>query len=447
VNDWQSSFEEQCRAIWSNAVFLLVEKCDGDFLKQPESGSAHDNTLCIIVTSKKQERVVRNSLLPALFSRLHFYALAPDYRAPRWIVPLDNRRVASSSFRFYSPHSLKGKLFKHTVSCLTYFGIQRVLGHDRLFVVSKKNAQDVSLTTFLQELLNVNDIYLAFSMGTPGYYRKTTAQIMSGDGQPLAYAKIAYTPQARELLIREASALRRLAVLNISTGHMPRLLYSGQFHESDLLIQSAPSGKTRRGTRKLGKRHTEFLAEIFNLTSTWGDFLESAYWERLKKDVVEVQEWIGDNWYRRLQDALDVCESTLADRMMPLGLCHRDFTPWNTCVERERLYVFDWEYAAESGIPFWDIFHFVCFPAMLVTRPPAKKIIARWRNRRIRELLERYAKNIGVDPALVPVCFLLYLVEVSCFYLKTFHSDGLHDTQREWLKKTWAEMLDELTVC
>ena len=30
------------------------------------------------------------------------------------------------------------------------------------------------------------------------------------------------------------------------------------------------------------------------------------------------------------------------------GVCHRDFTPWNTCIVNGELYVFDWEYAKLS---------------------------------------------------------------------------------------------------
>ena len=440
------------RCIWPNATPICAQESNATF-EQLIRNAIHVDILCIL-TKSKDEKSLQRVLTEKSFAFFHRYALVPNYHAARWIIPLDNRRVASTSLCLYNPQSLKGKLFKHIVGNLSYLGIQRVWGRDRLLVASKGDAQDTSLAAFLQDLLDVRDICLAFSTGTPGYYRKMTAQVMSGDGRVLAYTKIASTPQARKLLMQEAKVLRRLAELRLSTGNVPRLLYSGQFHGNELLVQSAPSGKTRKAPRRLDRRHIEFLAEIFNQTSTRKSFLESDYWIRIKKDVESLWERISDEWQQRLQNGLKICESALAKKVIPLGLCHRDFVPWNTYdvrfaqsrLERGHLYVFDWEYATDQGIPFWDIFHFISFPAMLVDRSSGKDLFNRWWGRELRPFLTQYAENVGVDVALVPVCFILYLIEVSCFYLDMFACDGLNDTQREWLQKTWAEMLDELTM-
>ena len=442
--DEVSTVWKYLRCIWPNATPICAQESNATF-EQLIRNAIHVDILCIL-TKSKDEKSLRKILTETLFSEFRSFALVPSHSAPRWIIPLDNRRVASDSLRFYNPSSLKGKVFKCIASNLAYLGIQRVWGHDRLIVASKGDAQDESLATFLQDLRDVRDICLAFSTGTPRYYRKTTVQVMSRDGRSLAYAKIADTQQAQRLLVQEAKVLRRLAELRLSTGHVPRLLYTGQFHENELLVQSAPTGKIRKGKKRLDRRHIEFLAEIFNQTSTRKSFLESDYWIRIKNDVESLRERISDDWQPRLQNGLNICESTLASKVIPLGLCHRDFVPWNTYLERGYLYVFDWEYAVEQGIPFWDIFHFVSFPAMLIARCSGKRLIARWWGRRLKQLLTQYAEKIGVDVALVPVCFLLYLIEVSCFYLDMFACDGLQDTQRQWLQKTWAEMLDELAM-
>ena len=434
------------RCIWPNAVLLWAQESNAKFLKQLRCSAINTDTLCILTKAKREESF-RKVLMETSFSELRYYAFVPSYSAPRWIVPLDNRRIAVASWRLYNPGSLKGKVFKWIMSYLAYLGIQRVWGRDRLLVASKGDAQDASLIGFLQELLGVRDICLAFSTGTPGYYRKATAQVMSKDGRVLAYAKIANMQQAQKLLTQEAKILQRLAELHISTGYIPRLIYAGQFHGSELLVQSAPSEKIRKGPERLDGRHIDFLAEIFNQTRARKSFLESDYWIRIKTDVELLRERISNEWQRRLQNGLNICESAaLAKKAIPLGLCHRDFVPWNTYLERGRLYVFDWEYAIEQGIPFWDIFHFVSFPAMLVERSSGKELINRLWGQKLRQLLVQYAEKINVDKVLVPVCFLLYLIDVSCFYLDMFARDGLQDTQREWLQKAWAEMLDELTM-
>ncbi|MBC8231740.1 phosphotransferase [bacterium] len=430
---------------WPNAKILWIDKFDTGFLQDIGRKIMQAGTLCVFIRTK-DERFLREALAETSFSEFSCYALVPSHHAPRWLIPLDNRRVTSASLRLYNPSSLKGKVFKHILSNLAYLGIQRFWGRDRLLVASKVDAQDASLATFLQYLLNVRDISLAFSTGTLGYYRKTTAQVMSKDGRVLAYAKIASTPQAQRLLAQEAKVLRSLAELRLSTGNVPRLLYSGQFHGSELLVQSAPSERTRKGKKQLDRRHIEFLAEIFNQTCTRKSFSESEYWILVRRSVESLRARISDEWRRRLQNGLKICESALARKVIPLGLCHRDFVPWNTYLERWRLYVFDWEYAVEQGIPFWDIFHYFSFPAMLVARSSGKQLINRWWGRQFKPLLTQYAEKIGVDVGLVPAYFLLYLIEVSSFYLDMFACDGIQETQREWLQKTWAEMLDELTM-
>ena len=83
---------------------------------------------------------------------------------------------------------------------------------------------------------------------------------------------------------------------------------------------------------------------------------------------------------------------------------------------------------------------------MLVHRRSGKKIIRQLRGKRLGSLLAKYAEVIGVDPGLIPIYFLLYLVEVSCFYLDMFSRDGIQDPQRQRMQETWAEMLDELRI-
>jgi len=335
-------------------------------------------------------------------------------------------------------------LFKQycRLSCI---GKQRVWGQARLLVALRPEAQGESLAAFLQSLLDVQDLCLAFSTGTPGHYRKTTAQVMSKDGRVIAYAKIASTQQARRMLMQEGETLRHLAELHISAGHIPRFIYAGPFHKYELLVQSAPSEKARRGPKQLDIRHIEFLAEIFDQTAIWKPFVDSDCWLRAKKSVEKLQDRISDDWRQRLQNGLETCQSELAKKAIPTGLCHGDFVPWNNYLVQGRLYVFDWEYAMED-IAFWDIFHFVSFPAMLLARLQGKSIINLWWGKKLKPFLRQYSERIGLGVELVPVCFLFYLIEVSCFYLDMFDRDGIQDMQRQHLQKTWAEMLDELTI-
>jgi thiamine kinase-like enzyme len=43
---------------------------------------------------------------------------------------------------------------------------------------------------------------------------------------------------------------------------------------------------------------------------------------------------------------------------IPCGITHGDFTPPNTRVDKDRLFLFDWEYASWEAPILWDVFHF-----------------------------------------------------------------------------------------
>jgi hypothetical protein len=54
--------------------------------------------------------------------------------------------------------------------------------------------------------------------------------------------------------------------------------------------------------------------------------------------------------------------------MVPCGVAHGDFAPWNTRVGDGRLYVFDWESASWEAPTLWDIFHFKTQVAALLNK-------------------------------------------------------------------------------
>jgi len=251
---------EHFQYIWPGATPLWSQEWNEDSLERLKRSTADTGTLCILAR-RKDEKSLREFIMGTTFSVSSCYALVPGYSAPRWIIPLGDRRAASASLRLYNPQSLKGKLLKRIVCYLAYLGIQSTWASDRLLLASNGKAQDASLIEFLQDMLDTRDAYFAFSTGTPGYYRKTTVQVMSKKSRPIAYAKIAYTQQAQKLLIQEARILRRLAGMCLSKGHVPRLLYAGQFHENELIVQSASPEETRSGPRQLDIRHRGLAPE------------------------------------------------------------------------------------------------------------------------------------------------------------------------------------------
>ena len=61
---------------------------------------------------------------------------------------------------------------------------------------------------------------------------------------------------------------------------------------------------------------------------------------------------------------------------MEFSTYHADFTPWNMFAEKNRLFVFDWEYACMTYPPMLDHYHFFTQTAIFEKHWQEKEIIA-----------------------------------------------------------------------
>ncbi len=104
-----------------------------------------------------------------------------------------------------------------------------------------------------------------------------------------------------------------------------------------------------------------------------------------------------------MQLGINICQSLLKDKSLPFGLAHRDFVPWNIYFANNGIFVFDWEYADEQCIPFWDIIHFTFFPLMLRMNKTVKQFLKYWHNNELRQFINEYSHNINIDVNLFPV--------------------------------------------
>ena len=66
--------------------------------------------------------------------------------------------------------------------------------------------------------------------------------------------------------------------------------------------------------------------------------------------------------------ALERLHEELGPLSMPLSLAHGDFTPWNTRLGAQSLFVLDWERASEGMSPLYDAFNFQALQAALLGR-------------------------------------------------------------------------------
>jgi hypothetical protein len=81
-------------------------------------------------------------------------------------------------------------------------------------------------------------------------------------------------------------------------------------------------------------------------------------WEEVAARWRKAEPGLSSGWRALGEAALAKSKRALDGVMVPYGVAHGDFAPWNTRVEEGRLYVFDWEFASWEAPTLWDIFHF-----------------------------------------------------------------------------------------
>lgn len=264
-----------------------------------------------------------------------------------WLIPVQNAKTA---LEVYQPSSVKGKTAK------------ALLGWDALDRLGAKagllSAWDVRLAGRLKELLD--DLYQGYQVsmfgGTPSPDQKITLQVFRGK-EILGYCKLGDTDRARALFRHEKEILDTLEACGVD--HVPRCL--GVFDldpGTSVLIQTTEKKTGAKTGHSLGPRHKAFLRALFEKTKREVAFEDTDY----GRSLLDLQGNIPalDPEYRgAVTRALEGALQRYRGKRVRWGVCHRDFTPWNTCVTGDGLFAFDFEYALRYGPPGLDRWHFL----------------------------------------------------------------------------------------
>ena len=293
---------------------------------------------------------VTQDLIQHGYAHFHSFVVLPSREAPRWMLPTDDSQQIAEAFQIYQPYTMKARMLKRLVSGAIKIGWIRRL-QPRLLVAS---INPLPLERLVTELTGEQRPSFALSLGTATRYSKVTVQVSSSDGVRLAYIKFPLTEAATEHVRHEAETLRLLSQFPALRPHIPELLHAGDWQGSYILIQSCgPSG---RGPLAFGSAHEQLLHTLWSL-------------HRRAKPVHVLVNEVGARW-RQFAPRLDTEWQQLGRRALecacvgldgieiPCGITHGDFTPPNTRIDKERLFLFDWEYASWETPILWDVFNF-----------------------------------------------------------------------------------------
>ncbi|MEW6053098.1 MAG: phosphotransferase [Nitrospirota bacterium] len=362
------------------------------------------------------------------------YSILPSVKNPRWIVPVFDKKLFISSLALYQPSLLRAKILKQ-LAILTARGGFTNIGK-KPAVYFRKNDDAI------KKIFGRDDLYYAIFLGTEGCHKKITIQVMNSGGDILGYIKVSGNKDVDELLKNEAGILEDMRNLSLNNGLFPEVLYHGPVKGVDILVLDTLKSAHSKYDSNLSDAHIDFLAEIFLKTSMVIKYRESKFAKRLKERVrdLEVEKLRNseDERLRELGKIRDFIEEKIGNELVPFGLCHRDFTPWNTFFHDGRLYVFDWEYAEREYPPMLDIFHFIVQDGILVRHlKPAGLLKRVMKNEK---MLSKYSSLVGIRDELSMPLLLCYLLDISLLYIE--REKGRIEGNIKHMLDTWAGMME-----
>ena len=284
-----------------------------------------------------------------------------------WVVPARSMRTA---LNLYQPSGIKGKMVKALLPCLHWLAPVR-----KAIKAQSVNCRlNSELHGLLCKVFGVQDIEFAVFEGTPSVHKKITMQLSQGN-RILGYCKLSTNNDIKELFEKESDTLDRLCKNDVIG--VPKALYCGTLSNGmHVFVQSTEKRASSKVIHTWGTLQEEFLTQLHEKTKAVLLFEESNYYTTLST-LEQHLEWLPQEIdHQAVGNAINAIKEKYCGKKVDFCACHCDFTPWNMFANKDRLFVFDFEYAAMTYPAGLDRYHFFTQTAVFEKHWGADEIIA-----------------------------------------------------------------------
>ncbi len=281
------------------------------------------------------------------------FAMVPDARSPRLLVPLGRSASSRAMLRFSSAVPARETAGRLALSAVLRTGAAAF--PDRVTV---HGGAAGSLAEYLSTVLG-RPVVFSLGIGTARVNRKPVLQVFDDSAACVGFAKIGDSDRARSDVSAEARALDRLSAISWQRLQVPVVRHFGSWAGMTVLLQSElrTSPLQRPGGQwSLPVPAMDELADAFAEEPT---ALAHLPWLQEQRRVAGRLE--DDDARAALADGIDALAADSGDRAWPVGAWHGDWTPWNMArVPRTGVVrLWDWE-RFETGVPRGlDRFHYL----------------------------------------------------------------------------------------
>lgn len=254
----------------------------------------------------------------------------------------------------------------------------------------------------------------ALYFGCPGPLQKLTLYCPDASDGRHKVTKVALNESANHAIAREAYWLGTLGQMPDMAPFLPHLRSEGALAcgRRYLSMQALPLGVS---SRRFDRRHRHFLCLLAERQQELTPWQQSGAHSRLRERMQEALPLMDTQYQELMLAVLEEVEQNIGQTWLPTCLLHSDFAPWNVRLAEQHLYVFDWEYAEESGNPIQDFLHFHLIQRALQRWPMSANNMPVLLQEVAAFARDVFGEKSGVAQACGPLT-LHYLLDTLTFY-------------------------------
>lgn len=320
-------------------------------------------------------------------------------------------------------------------------GLADLVGFPRALAAS---ASTIPLDALLAPFFPHLRLRYAVHCGTPSVFEKYTIQCIDGTGRAVAYVKLSRGPEAPAAILNEARVLEALSRLPEFGDSVPRVLRVTEAWGSKISILGAPAGFTRRVPPFPPQSVARFAQVLFDSDTHRETWARSPVRQTILAAGESLERSSEGQAAELLCRAVSVLDSDFGECLIPHGRAHGDFVPWNVRLAPGP-YVFDWEWSRAS-LPFYDLLHFFCFPAIHRGRRGLGDREGRAipKLQALKGVLEAHAPAALPFPADDERWPRAYLAQAYAFYARAANADGTSPATHPLLRELHARLSQTL---
>lgn len=341
-----------------------------------------------------------------------------------WLIPCHS---VKSGLQIYQPASLKGRIVKRFLPYMVWcIPLLKTAGIFRVGIQWENAFYDVVSEAFGQRAEGLE--YAIYTGDTRFAENRKIVVQFAALKTILGYGKFSDDPVACAAFERETDILGQLAEKRV-TG-IPSIRWKGKQATYYGFIQTTEKEGNEPVVKELTSAHWNFLCEIRRKTIKEVPFQGSQF-------ALNLQEFYKmfscSNWSRRtaILSGIQWLNRYYSDHPLRVSLFHGDFTPWNVCVKKKHIFVFDFEYAEKEYPEGMDAFHFLTQVGIISENLTAQQIFEKFQKNK-----EQFA-SCTEWPALTYMC---YLIHILGFYFKRWNQK-LKETERSC--NIWLDLLEK----